>query len=376
MLSCPATLVLASSSVQRRFIAYCDMNPPRPLRLQTLPHPLTSPSLQVRIAGPGPDDHVLSNPQILQALPLITPDVITYTDFIQCLAYHGDFRTAISVFRDMISATKRPRKARRSRYNKDTHPKAEQVHWTQGGNDIDTYNPSIEIYRSLFLGFARHGVVPRSSSLTPDEFFASAPSGKDSLSGRKRGLPRVLRSHGLRFVTLSPSLDVKPDSLAAWTYSNLKTLFNTFLDLPPTPSAKRSSSNSTPSNSTRHLPDKPPIPPNVIYWVLVAFARTTNGNRALMRDAWYQMAEAFGLDCHRSSAGDHRLSATPDSSGPSPGDGSLDSLQQAGADSRWRVPGRLKTLVNWIESDHPILKESTATTLPPWFEHEDGASPG
>lgn len=281
---------------------------------------------------------ILSIPGVDQHLGKLVPDRITYTALIQCLAYFGDFTNAISVFRDLLG-TKRCRHDSRFMFSNQAPSSDESA---------ITFTPSVEIYRALFLGFTRFGVGSSSPSPLPPSLFTS----------KWRPHPTTARLHPKHQLPSSSPLPlhhpapeklefVSPESHSSWTISSLELIFENFLQLP----LSNSSSVSTSSLSSKHFGQHriqsssssfalsqpishqgspPPLPETIIYWALVAFSRTTGGDKAIMRDVWYQMACAFDLAHPRRPL----LSSEPPTH-----------------DGRYRVRGRLKRLVDWLESE-------------------------
>jgi pentatricopeptide repeat protein len=94
-----------------------------------------------------------------------------------------------------------------------------------------TYTPTLAIFRAVFLGFARHGVY------VPNE---------NSLSSR-----------------------VQPRN--SWSLGRLHSLFETFVSY---------TYDGLPSNST-------------VYWIMVAFDKTSNHNVHLLRTTWTRLEQQF-----------------------------------------------------------------------------------
>lgn len=79
--------------------------------------------------------------------PGIIPNEITYTTIIQTMSYHGHFRAAIDVFIDMLTINNEEQGA--------------PLHRTDSGDlKPAPYNPTMSIYRAIFLGFSKHAVPP------------------------------------------------------------------------------------------------------------------------------------------------------------------------------------------------------------------------
>ncbi|KAF7966942.1 hypothetical protein HWV62_36404 [Athelia sp. TMB] len=159
------------------------------------------------------------------------PDRVTYTMTIQTLAYHGDLMQALQVFEDMLSTP-------------DLEPFAPR-NISSGGKNAPSYYPTtLPVFRALFLGFARHAILPGSR---PSETFTSS-----GLSARLKSLHKPSES--------------------PWTFTNLQSLFASFLELPP---------GTRPSDST-------------VYWILVAFSKTTGDNDDILMKVWEQLQSRFG----------------------------------------------------------------------------------
>jgi hypothetical protein len=98
------------------------------------------------------------------------------------------------------------------------------------------YLPTLPAFRALFLGFSRHAAPP-------------PPKPNATLSARLRSLSND-----------SP-----------WTLTNLESLFESFIVLP---------------GDTR--------PNQLVYWIMVAFAKTSENDMAKLRDVWKQLENRFG----------------------------------------------------------------------------------
>lgn len=118
-------------------------------------------------------------------------------------------------------------------------PSAPRVRDEHGDLQPTHYAPTITAFRALFLGFARHGQPPIS----------------------KR--PKLTE----RLVSLR-----KPVGDSPWTLENLHALFNSFLRLPA---------------DTR-------VPERVIYWILVAFGKTSGHDAGKLRRALSLLEKRFG----------------------------------------------------------------------------------
>lgn len=79
--------------------------------------------------------------------PDIIPNEITFTTVIQTMSYHGHFRATIDVFIDMLSINNEEQGA--------------PLQFTDSGDlEPAPYNPTMGVYRAIFLGFAKHAVPP------------------------------------------------------------------------------------------------------------------------------------------------------------------------------------------------------------------------
>ncbi|KAJ7283467.1 hypothetical protein C8J57DRAFT_736043 [Mycena rebaudengoi] len=106
------------------------------------------------------------------------------------------------------------------------------------------YSPTLPVFRGLFLGFSRHGVaIPHSDDTSPEQLN-------------------------------------KPGQ---WLLRHLQSLFEVFLALPPY---------IQPTSST-------------VYWAIVAFDKTSNHDRTLLRIVWTRIEDRFGVTW---GSPQHRLS--------------------------------------------------------------------
>jgi pentatricopeptide repeat protein len=147
------------------------------------------------------------------------PDIVSYTTVIQCLAYHGDLRGALTILRHMLKRSKSKKIYRR---------------WDA--------TPTMEVYRALFLGFAKHSKPPLSPSL--DDFTVSSDQPTYSQAQRQE-----------------------------WSYGHLRMLFDNFLALPPS---------ATPPNQ------------RTLYWLLVSLWRTGGQDIDAVDDALEQLIHRWG----------------------------------------------------------------------------------
>ncbi|KAJ3936916.1 MAG: hypothetical protein NXY57DRAFT_930688 [Lentinula lateritia] len=153
--------------------------------------------------------------ECVEISPLMTPNAITFSTMIQLMAWNGHLTRTYTVLMDMLSA-----------FNME--PGAPLVRGDDGEIHYTTYTALYSSFRSLFLGFSRHGIYLRND-------FTSR------LQDRK------------------------------WTISNLQAIFDTYINLPD------------------------PIQPSVsmVYWILVAYDRTSDHNVELMRMVWGQLEKRY-----------------------------------------------------------------------------------
>jgi pentatricopeptide repeat protein len=137
------------------------------------------------------------------------PNKVTYTIMIQTYAYHGDLIRSLQVFMDMLSSQ-----------NMESLPSRERP---------QNYVPTVAAFRTIFLGFTRHGKPPSSKRST-----------------------------------------LQPES--AWTLENLYALFKAFLQLP---------------SDVR-------VSERVIYWILIAFGKTSGYDARKLRNVWAKLEARFG----------------------------------------------------------------------------------
>ena len=153
--------------------------------------------------------------------PSIVPDRITYTILIQSYAYHGDLARSLQVFADML-------------YSPD--PLAT---WMGGVGAKARFQPSMEIFRAIFLGFFHRGVGPTES-------VAYSSGDHQPREGCETGLE--------------------------WDLDNLCVIFKEFLELP----AERKPEN------------------RVVYWLLMAFEKCSGGDYWKMREVWTALESRWG----------------------------------------------------------------------------------
>jgi hypothetical protein len=99
-----------------------------------------------------------------------------------------------------------------------------------------SYSPTLPVFRAIFLGFSRHGVRLLKDGTAPPQFRATNPPGQP-----------------------------------AWSLTNLQELFDTFLMLPEYTIISRST----------------------VYWIMVAFEKTSGNDVTLLRRVWKQLKNRF-----------------------------------------------------------------------------------
>lgn len=112
----------------------------------------------------------------------------------------------------------------------------------ENGESLPVNYPTIlPVFRAIFLGFARHAQPP---------------------------MPKDNQSLAVRLKRISDPSAAE----SRWTLWHLSCLFKSFLELPP---------ETRPSERT-------------IYWILVAFAKTTGNDKGKLRKVWMQLEKRFG----------------------------------------------------------------------------------
>ena len=153
--------------------------------------------------------------------PTVVPDSVTYTTLVQSYAYQGDLTRSLQILTDMLSSP---------------DPLAT---WKGEAGVKARFQPVMQIYRALFLGFYRHGVGP---------------------TGRAARHPSHHRSRGID----GPKLD--------WNLRNLYALYKRFLELP---------ADQKPRERT-------------LYWLIMAFEKCSGGNYWKMREVWMALERKWG----------------------------------------------------------------------------------
>ena len=153
--------------------------------------------------------------------PTLVPDRITYTILIQSFTYKGDFTRSVQVFADMLSSP---------------DPFAT---WRGAVGVEARFQPIMQIFRAIFLGFYHHGVGP--TGPTPRPRSALGPQG----------------NHEQRL---------------EWSLQNLDSMYKEFLEFP----------------SDRKPTDV------VVYWLIMAFEKCSGGDYWKMREVWTALESKWG----------------------------------------------------------------------------------
>ncbi|KAF5387783.1 hypothetical protein D9615_000047 [Tricholomella constricta] len=153
----------------------------------------------------------------------LRPNEITYTSMIQIMAYHGHLTATLTVFVDMISAL-------------NIEQGAPLVRDANGRLVPTTYQPTLAVFRAIFLGFRRHGLKLPKSGLAPPHLRAT-----------------------------------NPPNMPGWTLNNLEKIFEAFMGMPPDMQ----------------------IGPSVFYWVVVAFQKASADDVELVRRVWKRVEGRF-----------------------------------------------------------------------------------
>ncbi|KAJ7162553.1 hypothetical protein C8R43DRAFT_300427 [Mycena crocata] len=107
----------------------------------------TTPEVRTHV---GPDDVHASRRALLEENIEIHPDMVpnelTYTSMVQVMAYHGNLDAALSAFVDMLSS-------------QNVEIGAPMYRDDNGRLAPSPYSPTLPVFRALFLGYFRHGVV-------------------------------------------------------------------------------------------------------------------------------------------------------------------------------------------------------------------------
>lgn len=213
--------------------------------------PITSPLFD---NGPNLEFFSTSPHQSLAIPPDVLPSAVTYRLLIHALAYHGNFVPALTTFQHMLEQADRG------------------------------IMPCVADYNSLFHGFARFGVVatpsidavagfPEWNHPEPIELVQPASASKLGSRTKSRGARLAEMWERGAAGTVTPERAVNQD----WTFEALGSLFGAFMGMPPPPSG------------TRIAPT-----PRAVYYMLLAFARTSGADREVLRDVWLALKRKFG----------------------------------------------------------------------------------
>lgn len=154
----------------------------------------------------------------------LKPDAVTYYTLIQVYAYRGRLHEALAVLDHMMTSPQR------------LTGRLVDVRCVPVSGPLLPH-PILPIFRALFLGFARHAVLP---------------------------------GHAY---TVSAATPYDEHLSETWTLEQLRTLFDHFIDLPQ---------DARPSSRT-------------VYWLLVGFAITSGYDRVLLRGVWERLGVRYGV---------------------------------------------------------------------------------
>lgn len=157
----------------------------------------------------------------------VQPNSITYRVLAQAMAYHGDLFGALRVFRDFMESPS------------NLAPEPDPVNKV-GGRPL--YAAIMPMYRSLFLGFARHATTP-----------VRTPDTDDTLGARLA------------------SFEAKS---SPWNLENFFALFETFMAL----------------NPRIEQPSE-----RLVYWIIVAVAKTSGSDMSKMWRVMRRIQGTFGI---------------------------------------------------------------------------------
>jgi pentatricopeptide repeat protein len=178
----------------------------------------------------------------------VVPDAATYHTLIQAYAYQGDLRACLDTLSDMLSAPPPP-----LYHHHHEHQAKENGNGKDKGQRRQ-FTASLPAFRSIFLGFARHGVVATAASSNP---------------------PPTIYEDG----------EEETYSLQ-WTLPALKALFARFLD----------------------LPHDTPLREPTLFWLVSAFLRTSghhqDSSSLLLRSVFERVEARFGSSALRLTQGD------------------------------------------------------------------------
>jgi hypothetical protein len=194
----------------------------------------------------------------------LVPDATTYTLLIQAFTYHGRLVPALRIFHDMLTTPDREvvfRHASKELSRRDvdevktdrTVPVPAHAGPTKP-EPVPLFEPIYPVYRALFLGFSKNAVPHRSAH-------GSRPLGSDG--GRIALFPRPPRLSALQLAAARKE---------GWTHDLLYAVFKSFMALPQ---------DTRPSE-------------RVVYWILRAFERATDGDIRKLRKVYVALEKRFG----------------------------------------------------------------------------------
>lgn len=200
-----------------------------------------------RLSPTSPRLHV---PNVTESEPLPLPSDVrsspqTFSLLLHSLSHQGYLEAAITVLQTMVD---------------------------------ERHQPHVPEYCSLFKGFARHGVVPSTisgriaSSFPLWENLDTPPTVPGQTLSKGQSISQIWQ----RGVSSRHSGEAADTDQRGWTESALHSIFGSFLQLSPAESR-----------------DQAPTPSQT-WIILMAFARTTNGNDDVVRGVWDSLEEKFG----------------------------------------------------------------------------------
>ncbi|KAG6833614.1 hypothetical protein H0H87_004241 [Tephrocybe sp. NHM501043] len=148
----------------------------------------------------------------------LVPNQVTYTTMIQFMAYHGHLSTSLTIFAEMLSTS-------------NTELGAPLVRDEDGSLKPTYYQPTIAVFRALFLGFRRHA-RKKNELVTPKTDRSNQPG---------------------------------------WTLDNLQQLFDSFMRMPTGIQMNRT----------------------IFFWIITAFKAASNDDVELVRDVWKRIEGRF-----------------------------------------------------------------------------------
>ena len=240
----------------------------------------------------------------------VVPDAATYHTLILAHAYHGDLRACLETLTDMLSAPAPLTGTGSVPFPSPSPSLSRRLHREDerdgDGQDGGGFVASLSAFRAIFLGFARHGVVERSSATlssssslpqknhihlasidNPTYLFTGASASPPPFTTQKHHHQQ--RHHfpsssftdhrSSHFHTTDDDPIGSGESSSAWTLATLEALFARFLELP----------------RDTHLRE------STLYWLLCAFARTSGRDGEVLRRVFERVEDRFtaasGLIC-------------------------------------------------------------------------------